>query len=72
MKKPGKLNDMINVAEKLAKPFSLVRIDLFYDEEAENYCVGEVTHCHGSSNSSFDSKESEIRVSNTLFDSQPC
>ena len=67
--KPSTLNEMINVAEMLAKPFSLVRIDLFFDEETEKYYVGEITHCHGSSNESFDSKDSEVRVTKTLFDS---
>jgi len=65
--KPNKLNDMIEVAERLATPFSLVRVDLFYDEKTEDYYVGEITHCHGSANEIFDSKESEIRVSKVLF-----
>lgn len=64
---PSKLNEMINVAEKLAKPFSLVRVDLFFCENTGKYYVGEITHCHGSSNESFDSKESEERVSKVLF-----
>ncbi len=65
--KPKKLSEMIEVAERLAKPFSLVRVDLFYDEKTEEYCVGEITHCHSSSNGKFDSRESEIRVSKVLF-----
>lgn len=65
--RPKKLNEMIGVAECLAVPFSLVRVDMFYDEQAENYCVGEITHCHGSSNERFDSRESEITVSRVLF-----
>jgi len=65
--KPSKLSEMIEVTERLAEPFGLVRVDLFYDEDTENYCVGEITHCHGSSNERFDSRESEIRVSSVLF-----
>ena len=65
--KPKKLDEMISVAEKLAKPFGLVRVDLFYDEKTEQYLVGEITHCPGSSNECFDSKESEVRVSEVLF-----
>ncbi len=65
--KPNKLDEMIAVAEQLAEPFSLVRVDLFYDEKTEDYLVGEITHCHGSSNERFDSKDSEVRVSKVLF-----
>ena len=65
--KPKKLDEMIAVAEKLAQPFSLVRVDLFYDEETEQYLVGELTHCTGSSNNGFDSKESEVRGAKELF-----
>ena len=67
-RKPKKLDEMIGVAEKLAKPFSLVRIDMYYDEETETFLVGEITHCHGSANESFDSAQSEIRVAKVLFD----
>lgn len=65
--KPLKLNEMIAVAEKLAAPFDLVRIDLYYDEKTTQFLVGEITHCHGSANERFDSKESEIRISNLIF-----
>ena len=41
MKKPIKLEEMIAVAEKLAQPFNLVRIDFFYDEESAQFLVGE-------------------------------
>jgi hypothetical protein len=67
MAKPSRLEEMIVVAEKLSKPFWLVRVDLYYDETTEMFLVGEITHCHGSSNEKFDSKESEILVSNILF-----
>ena len=67
--KPRKLNEMIEVSEKLAEPFSLVRIDLFYDEKTESYCVGEITHSHGSANESFDSALSEFKVSKLMFES---
>ena len=65
--KPSKLSEMIEVAERLASPFTLVRVDLYYDEKTKNYLVGEITHCHGSSNERFDSIESEIRVSKMIF-----
>lgn len=65
--RPEKLNEMIAVAEKLAAPFDLVRVDLYYDEKTTEFLVGEITHCHGSANESFDSKESEIRVSKKIF-----
>ena len=66
--KPKKLPEMISVAEELAQPFNLVRIDFFYDERTTQFLVGEITHCHGSANEPFDSRESEIRISKMIFD----
>ena len=65
--RPAKLMEMITVAENLAKPFDLVRVDLYYDEITTEFLVGEITHCHGSANEPFDSKESEIHVSGIIF-----
>ena len=65
--KPSMLSEMIAASEKLAQPFSLVRIDLFYDDKTNQFLVGEITHCHGSANEPFDSKEAEIRVSKIIF-----
>ena len=55
------------IAEKLAKPFNFVRVDLYYDEDSEAYFCGEITHCHGSANERFDSLLSEQKVGNLLF-----
>ncbi|MDB9961280.1 glycosyl transferase [Oceanihabitans sp.] len=45
IEKPSNLNEMISVAEKLSKPFSYTRIDL-YDFDKKVY-FGEVTFHHG-------------------------
>ena len=45
--RPSKLKEMITIAENLAKPFDLVRVDLYYDELTTEFLV-EITHCHGS------------------------
>ncbi len=65
--KPSKLGEMIEVAEELSKPFSFVRVDLYYDEQLKKFYVGEITHCHGSSNEKFNNKEAEKRVAKELF-----
>lgn len=67
IEKPSRLDEMINVAEKLSKPFNFVRVDLYYDESIKQFYVGEITHCHGSANEKFNSKEAEIRVAEELF-----
>lgn len=66
--RPRKLNEMIEIVEKLAKPFGLVRVDLYYEFQTDQYLVGEITHCHESANASFDSKQSEIKFAKLMFD----
>ena len=65
--RPDKLKEMIAIVERLAKPFGLVRVDLYYDTKTTRFLVGEITHCHGSSNEPFDTSESEARVSKIMF-----
>ena len=65
--KPRILNEIIEVAEKLANPFNFVRIDLIYSEGSDRFFVGEITHCHGSSLEKFNSEEAEEKVSKILF-----
>lgn len=68
MPRPTGLRNMITQAEVLAKYFSFVRIDMYYNEENGQFFVGEITHCHGNANERFSSSDAERRVSKLLFD----
>lgn len=50
-KAPEKLDEMINLAQKLATPFKYARIDLYYFKEQVYF--GEITFHHGSGNEVF-------------------
>ena len=63
--KPLHLNLMLDIASKLSQKFSLVRIDLYSDNQ--NIFVGEITNCSGSANERFDSFESEKLISKFIF-----
>ena len=63
--RPSNLNQILAVAEKLSKPFSLVRVD-FYSNGQEFY-VGEITNLSGAALATFDSFESEMIASEILF-----
>ena len=43
--KPTHLEQMIEVARKLSKPFTSIRVDMYADESGVK--VGELTNCHG-------------------------
>lgn len=43
--KPPQLNTMLEVARKLARPFSSIRVDMYANEDMLK--VGELTNCHG-------------------------
>ena len=64
--KPKHYDKMIACAEKLAKPFGLVRVD-FYMNGEELY-VGEITHCHLCAFETFASKEEETLLSKVIFE----
>lgn len=64
---PVLLKEMIKSAEKLSKPFNLVRIDMYYDDNYNNFYVGEITHCHEIALGKFDSLQSEIEFSKKIF-----
>ncbi|MDO4629109.1 MAG: ATP-grasp fold amidoligase family protein [Planctomycetia bacterium] len=49
--RPEKLEEMLNVAEKLAEGFSYVRVDLYYVKE--HIYFGELTFTHGSATEKF-------------------
>ena len=43
--RPRRLEEMIEVARTLAKPFTSIRVDLYVDQHSVK--VGELTNCHG-------------------------
>ena len=43
--KPRHLDEMIEVARRLAEPFPSIRVDLYVDDQSMK--VGELTNCHG-------------------------
>lgn len=65
---PDNLKEMIQVAEKLSEPFSLVRVDMYTN--GKKCYMGEITHVHQSSLGHFNSKEAEKRVSKALFETK--
>lgn len=66
VEEPKNLTVLIEAAEKLAVYFSLVRIDMYTNED--RYLIGEITHCHGNAQQRFGSKSDEERFSRLLFD----
>ena len=65
--KPLNLIQMIDIAEKIANYFKFVRIDMYCDENTSRVVIGEITHCNGSANEAFDSKDSEDKIAKILF-----
>jgi hypothetical protein len=63
--KPQKLKEMIFAAEKLAKMFEFVRIDMFTNDE--EFYIGEITHIHGNGMSRFLPIEAEESASKLIF-----
>jgi hypothetical protein len=63
--KPGNLPEMLDVATRLSKDFSFVRIDMY--SNGTSCCVGEITHCHGNVGERFLPPEAEFWVSERLF-----
>lgn len=63
--RPTRLEEMIDVAQKLSTHFGFVRID-FYSEGSQLY-VGEITHCHGSACERFGGMDHEVALSEAIF-----
>lgn len=63
--RPLVLEEMLSVAETLAKPFGLVRVDFYI--ENNRLLVGEITHCHQGANEQFKSLEQERLLSDVIF-----
>jgi hypothetical protein len=62
--KPNKLQDMVEVARTLARPFSFVRVDLY--EVDDRIYVGELTHMPANNRGTFDPRHVERELS-SLF-----
>lgn len=67
LKPPRQLAEMLEVAAKLSKPFSLVRIDFYVT--ASSLLVGEITNCHWGGHDRFRNPAFEQRLSAILFGS---
>jgi hypothetical protein len=65
--KPKNLALMIDLAAKLSRDFSLIRVDFYVIDDA--IFVGELTNCSGSAMAKFDSFESECLASKIIFGS---
>jgi hypothetical protein len=65
MAKPRKLEEMLEVAQKLSADFEFVRVD-FYTNDDEVF-VGEITHCHGSGWEVTIPSDAEPRLASLLF-----
>ncbi|MGB0498953.1 MAG: ATP-grasp fold amidoligase family protein [Rubricella sp.] len=63
--RPPALDRMIAIAEALAAPFELVRIDLY--SEGDAVLVGEITHCPHGGALRFGSAEEEARYDALIF-----
>lgn len=63
--KPKNLGLMIDLASKLSRDFSLIRVDFFVIDET--IFVGEITNCSGSALEKFDSLKSERIASEIIF-----
>jgi len=63
--KPKKLDEIVAAASALAAYFSLVRIDIYTDDNA--FFIGEITHNHAGGGQSFIPPEAEMTVSAHLF-----
>lgn len=63
--KPKHLKLMIDLASKLSRDFSLIRVDFFVIDET--IFVGEITNCSGSALAKFDSFKSELIASEIIF-----
>ena len=63
--KPESLAKMLEVARKLSAPFSLVRIDLYTDNE--RVLVGEITNCSANAGELFLPRSAERKASKMVF-----
>jgi hypothetical protein len=62
---PDNISVMTQLAEKLASPFSFIRVDLY--SNGKECFVGELTNCDGGANATFKPAWGEERISRVLF-----
>ena len=55
--KPRHLGAMLDVARRLSKPFSSIRVDMYASDDMVK--VGEMTNCHGSASERIEPREAE-------------
>ncbi len=58
---PKDLDNMVDVAESIAKEFEYIRVDLYYPSKGEVY-FGELTVCHESGNGRFKPKKWDFKL----------
>ncbi len=63
--KPAVLDEMIEIAEKLSRPFDFVRVDFYIDDD--RLLVGEITHCAAGANEQFRNLDEERKLSEIIF-----
>jgi hypothetical protein len=66
--RPENLDTIISAIERVAAPFSLVRIDLYIDDN--DFYLGEITHTSNNATLRFIPPEAEQRISNIIFDEE--
>ncbi len=67
VQKPKKLNEMLDIANRLSEKFSFVRVDFYIVDE--QICVGEITNCDGGASNVFYPKNGELIASDICFKS---
>lgn len=65
IKKPDNWDEMMNIAEKLCKPFKHCRIDL-YNVDSEKIIFGEITFYHGGALNNFSPEEWDLYLGNLI------
>lgn len=63
--RPGNLEEMISVAQRLSEHFNFVRVDIY--SNGEKCYVGELTNCHASAGQKFIPVSAEKMASNMIF-----
>lgn len=65
IEKPSNLDEMMNVAEKLAEGFDFIRIDMY--SNGYQCLVGEITNCHAAASQNFIPLSAEKKASKIIF-----
>jgi len=65
--RPDRLDEMLQAAATLSKPFDFVRVDFYADPD--RVLLGEITHLHNGGNEQFASFEDELALSRHIFGS---